>query len=193
MRIFGVVLAGGAGLRMGADKAMLPLAGKPLIEWVVERFLPQVEALAISANGDASRFEALDLPVLPDAASLGPLSGILAALTWARPLGATAVVSVPCDGPFVPPDLVPRLCLAADAGGPALATSGADMHPTYALWPVALLPALQTFLASGAKPRVRDFAMAHHAALAAFPPDTFVNANTPQDLARLEGYLAGRL
>ena len=98
----------------GADKAMALLAGQPLLAHVQARFAPQVEQLALSANGDPARFAAFGLPVLPDAASKGPLSGILQALHWAAPLGATAVVSVPGDGPFLPPDLVPRLCLAAN-------------------------------------------------------------------------------
>lgn len=175
---------------MGTDKALVALAGRPLVTWVVERFAPQVEALAISANGDPARFAALGLPVLPDTLSKGPLSGILIALKWAAPLGATALVSVPCDGPFLPPDLVPRLCLAGEAGTPAMATSGPDIHPTYGLWPINLIPALTAFLASGAVPRVRDFAMAHGATLAAFPPGSFTNANTPDDLARLAALLA---
>ena len=175
---------------MGADKALVPLAGQPLIAWVVERFAPQVADLVISANGDAARFGWLGLPVLADAVAKGPLSGILAALQRAAPLGATAVVCVPCDGPFLPPDLVARLCLAAKAGTPAIATSGADRHPTCSLWPVTLLPALEAFLASDAVPRVRDFALAHGATFAAFPPGSFANANTAEDLARLSAQLA---
>ncbi len=135
----------------GADKALMPLAGQSLLSHVIDRFEPQVERLAISANGDPARFAPLGLPVLPDTASQGPLSGILAALHWAAPLGATAVVSVPVDGPFLPPDLVPRLCLAAEPTGLALAASGDDWHPTFGLWPVTLAPALAAFLASGAK------------------------------------------
>ncbi len=190
MRIFGVILAGGAGRRIGADKALVALAGKPLIQWVAEGFAPQVEALALSANGDPARFAALGLPVLPDAFPKGPLSGILAALTWAAPLGATAVVSVPCDGPFLPPDLVPRLCRAGQAGTPVLATSGTDLHPTYGLWPIDLIAGLQAFLASDAVPRVRDFAAAQGATMASFPPGSFTNANTVEDLARLSAQLA---
>ncbi|MGL5010390.1 MAG: NTP transferase domain-containing protein, partial [Paracoccaceae bacterium] len=80
MRLFGVILAGGQGLRMGgADKALLPLAGQPLLAHVIARLEPQVERLAVSANGDAARLAAFSLPVLPDDdASMGPLSGILA-------------------------------------------------------------------------------------------------------------------
>ncbi len=193
MRIFGVVLAGGQARRMGgADKALMPLAGSSLVSHVIARFEPQVEALAISANGNPGRF-ALGLPVRPDAGSHGPLSGSRAALTWAAPRGAPAVASVPVDGPFLPPDLVPRLCLAAEASGLALAASPGGWHPTFGLWPVTLAPALAAFLASGAKARIRDFAIAHSAGIAHFPHDlAFANANTPDDLTRFTALLDAR-
>ena len=192
MRIFGIILAGGQSRRMGTDKALASLAGHSLLSHVSARFEPQVETLALSANGDPARFAWLGLPVLPDDTSHGPLSGILAALTWAAPLGATAVASVPVDGPFLPPDLVPRLCLAAGATAPALAASPNGLHPTYAIWPVSLAPALADFLASGAKARVRDFAQAHGAQTAAFPDDlAFANANTQDDLARFAALIGG--
>ena len=175
----------------GADKALADLAGQPLLSHVTQRFAPQVQALALSANGDPARFAAHNLPVLADDAANGPLSGILQGLLWAAPQGATAVVSVPVDGPFLPPDLVPRLCLAAEPSGLAMASSNGQLHPTYALWPVTIAPALATFLASGAKARIRDFALSHHAGIAAFPDDlAFANANTPDDLTRLAAYLA---
>ncbi len=187
MRLFGVVLAGGQGRRLGgADKAMLPLAGRPLIAHVIDRFAPQVERLAISANGDAGRFAAFGLPVLPDNGSLGPLSGVLAGLTWAS--CADAIVTVPVDCPFLPGDLAPRLLLA---GLPALAVSGGRDHPVCAIWPVALRGPLQAFLASGAKAKVRDFLVANGAARAVFPDDgAFGNINTPDDLATAEAMLA---
>lgn len=192
MRLFGVILAGGQARRMlGADKALVALAGNSLLSHVLHRFAPQVEELALSANGDPARFAAFGLPVLPDVAPHGPLSGILAALRWGGVQGATAVVSVPVDGPFLPPDLVPRLCLAAETGGPALAASPNGWHPTYGLWPVGLAPALAAFLASGAKARVRDFAMAQGVQIADFHDDlAFANANSPQDIARFAELIA---
>jgi molybdopterin-guanine dinucleotide biosynthesis protein A len=173
-----------------ADKALLPLAGQSLLSHVVARLEPQVERLAISANGDPARFT-LGLPVLRDETPLGPLSGVLAALRWAAPLGATAVVTAAVDSPFLPGDLTPRLCLAAEAApeGLAIAHSAKD-HPTFGLWPVALEPALAAFLASGENPRVLAFTTAHHAARAAFPDESaFQNLNTPEDLARAETLL----
>lgn len=194
MRLFGVILAGGQGRRMGgADKALLRLAGQTLVARAVERLEPQVERLAINANGDASRFGGLGLPVLADARSDGPLSGVLAGIDWAAAGGATAIVTVAVDCPFFPGDLVPQLALAAErsAGGVAIARSGGDDHPTFGLWPVGLRDALRAFLASGEKPRVRRFADMQAAARADFASDgSFGNLNTPDDLARAEAMLA---
>ncbi|MEH6775965.1 MAG: molybdenum cofactor guanylyltransferase MobA, partial [Cereibacter changlensis] len=149
MRLFGVILAGGEGRRMGgADKALLPLAGRSLLAHVRDRLEPQVEALALSANGDAARFAGFGLPVLTDAAPQGPLSGVLAALDWAAAQGADAVVSASVDTPFLPGDLVPQLWLAGD-GGLAVAECGGRLHPTCALWPVDLRDDLRGWLASG--------------------------------------------
>ena len=192
MRIFGIILAGGQGRRMGADKALLPLAGRPLLAHVRDRLEPQVEALAISANGDPARLARFGLPVLADDQPLGPLSGILAGLRWAAAQGADALVSAPVDAPFLPGDLTPRLILAADGPRLAIARAGERLHPAFGLWPVSLAPTLADFLASGAKPKVMDFAAAHHAAVAAFPDDgAFANLNTPQDLAAAEALLGG--
>ena len=188
VRIFGVILAGGQGRRMGgADKALLTLAGQSLIGRVAARFAPQVEQLAVSG-----RQGYLGLRCLVDDGSHGPLSGVLAAVRWAGAAGADAVVTVPVDGPFVPGDLVPRLLLAG-GGGVAVAQSGGRAHPTFALWPVGVAGALAAFLASGAKARVLDFARAEGAVMAEFPEDgSFVNLNTPEDLARAEAALAGQ-
>jgi molybdenum cofactor guanylyltransferase len=186
MRIWGVILAGGQGRRMaGADKALVQFAGSTLIGHAMARFQPQVEQLAISANGDPARFAAFGLPVLPDATSRGPLSGVLAALDWAEE--ADFIVSMAVDTPFIPGDLVPRLMLA---GAPAMAHSGGRDHPTAALWPVHLRDPLRAFLTSGAKARMRDFLDLHHAARAVFAADhAFDNINTADDLARAEARL----
>ena len=198
MRIFGVILAGGQGRRMaadGADKALVSLAGRPLVAHVIDRLNPQVEDLAISANGDAARFARYGLAVLPDTAGAGPLAGVLAALEWAAALGATAVLSVPVDGPFLPPDLCPRLCLAAETApqGLAMARAGGRTHPTFGLWPVSLAPVLAAFLASGVQPKVMDFARTHQASIADFPDDgAFDNLNAPADLARAEDLLRAK-
>lgn len=177
----------------GADKAFVPLAGRPLIAHVLDRLEPQVDRVLISANGDTTRFAAFGCPVLPDAAPRGPLSGVLAALNAAAGLGATHVVSTPVDTPFLPGDLVPQLLLASEASseGLALATTDDGDHPATALWPVGLAPALSAYLAGG-KAKVTGFAEAHDAARARFADArAFLNLNTPEDLAAAGALLKG--
>jgi molybdopterin-guanine dinucleotide biosynthesis protein A len=194
LRIFGVILAGGEGRRMGrVDKAFVQLAGRPLIAHVLDRLEPQVDRVLISANGDPARFAGFGCAVVADAAPQGPLSGILSALTAAAPLGATYVVSTPVDTPFLPGDLVPQLLLAAESSseGLAYASDATGDHPATALWPVGLAPALAAFLAEG-EAKVTRFTAAHGATRATFPdPRAFLNLNTPEDLARAEAFLKG--
>lgn len=190
VQIFGVVLCGGAGRRMGgADKALLRLAGQPLVTHLQDRLEPQVARLALSANGDAARLAFTGLPVLPDGAGAGPLAGILVALDWAATAGADAVVSAAVDTPFLPCDLVPRLWLAGD-GGLAVARCNGRLHPTAGLWPISLRAALRAQLDAG---QFKVMAFAEDAAVADFStdtPDPFLNLNTPEDLALAERALA---
>lgn len=195
MLIHGIILAGGAGRRMGgADKALLALAGRPLIAHVIDRFAPQVETLFVSANGDPDRLAGFGLPVLPDEAPMGPLSGILAGLRAAAARGATALVSVPVDCPFLPGDLVPQLCLAAETVPSRLALARAEGRDqgVFGHWPIVLAGPLAAFLASGVKPKVTDFAALQGAAFADFPDAAaFRNLNTPEDLSAAEALLRG--
>ena len=180
----------------GGDKALLPLAGRPLIAHVIDRLAPQAEPLAIGANGDPARFAAFGLVVVADGepAGAGPLAGLLAGLDWAASLGAGALVTAAVDTPFLPRDLVARLRDAAGPAGLAVAATpgrdGPELHPTAGLWPVGLRAALRADLARGAR-RLGGWAEAQGCALARFAdPDAFFNVNAPEDLARAEAMLA---
>jgi molybdopterin-guanine dinucleotide biosynthesis protein A len=182
-----VILAGGLSRRMGGgDKPLLRLHGRPLLAHVVARLAPQAGPLAINANGDPARFSAYGLPVLPDPVlgHPGPLAGILAALLWAKTLGAPAVLTAPGDAPFLPFDLLHGL---SEGDLPAIAASRGRPHPVVGLWPVTFEAPLRKTLAQG-RLRVLDFALAQGARVVDFPiPDDgrepFLNLNTPQDLA----------
>ena len=85
MNIIGVLLAGGLARRMGGgDKPLRLIAGRPLLDHVIERLRPQVAGLVLNANGDPTRFAAYDLPVVADSIPdyAGPLAGVLAGLDW---------------------------------------------------------------------------------------------------------------
>ena len=170
----------------GGDKCLLPLAGGwVVLDEIMARLAGQVDCLALNANGDAARFGSWGLPVLPDSvADAGPLAGVLAAMEWARAQGCDGVVTVAGDTPFFPGDLVARL---AAGGGPVALAKTDRVHPVFALWDVALAPALRLALDAGTR-RVMEFVAAQGAVEVVFPVaggvDPFFNINTPDDLAR---------
>lgn len=191
----GLVLAGGLGRRMGGEKALRLLDGRPLLGHVIGRVAGQVDAVAISANGDPGRFSGFGLPVLGDtvAGYPGPLAGVLAGLLWARALGLAEVLVVPTDTPFLPGDLLVRLRAGRDGtgrGGAGLvcAASLGRVHPVVSLWPVGLAAALGAALAGGER-RVMGWMGRHGMAVVDFAelPDPFANLNTPEELAAAQG------
>jgi molybdopterin-guanine dinucleotide biosynthesis protein A len=198
--VLGVILAGGRATRMGGgDKCLLPLAGRPILAHVIERLGPQVDALALNANGDPARFAAFGLPVLPDGVPdfAGPLAGVLAGLDWAAEFGAEAIVTAAGDTPFFPPHLAVALRSAAHAADAGLAVSltpsadGFARHPTFGLWPVDLRADLRAAL-DGGMPRMVDWTEARRCARAIFHDrgEPFFDVNTPGDLVRAEAMLA---
>ncbi|MFD1795702.1 molybdenum cofactor guanylyltransferase MobA [Paracoccus aurantiacus] len=187
-----VILAGGRARRMGGgDKVLLDLCGKPLLAHVIDRMQPQCGEMAISANGDATRFAAFGLPVLPDAVPdfPGPLAGILAGMEWAAARGAKVVISVAGDTPFLPATLIQALAEVAGPDGLALAAErvgeNTRTHPVIGQWPVSLRHPLHEALLRGER-KIMPFAQAHGARTTLFDADdtAFLNINTPQDLSR---------
>ena len=190
----GVILAGGLATRMGGgDKGLLPLGSQRVLDHVIDRLAPQVAGVALNANGDAARFDDLDLPVLSDSIEgfAGPLAGVLAGLDWAAGQGAETIVTVAADTPFFPCDLVPQLLLASEgmALPLVLATTpdperGTARHPTFGLWPVGLRDDLRASLEEGLRKVVlwTDRHGAHEARFPVVGVDPFFNINTPEDL-----------
>ena len=192
----GVVLAGGLARRMGGgDKPLREIGGRPILARVIERLEPQCECLALSANGDPSRFASFDLPVIADGIGghPGPLAGILAGFDWVaahRP-NAQWILSAPGDCPFLPRDLVVRLRQAVSLEGAdlAVAASRGRTHPVVGLWSVALRDALRQALIVEGLHKVGEWTARRRVATVAWPAepvDPFFNANTVEDLAEGE-------
>lgn len=189
LQLAGVVLAGGAGRRIGGSKAFVRLGDRPLLAHVIDRVAPQVKRMGINAPPDP-RLEAFGLPILPDfLPGCGPLSGILTALEWGHSVGENRVLTVAVDTPFLPSDLVERL---ATARVPAAYARTADgPHATTALWSVDLRMELRHALDGGVR-KVRDWTAAIGAEAVQFDDAAaFFNVNTPEDLRNAEAQLAG--
>ena len=179
--IAGLILAGGEARRLGGvDKPLLTIGSSTILARVIAALdLPD---LAISANGDPSRFTHFGRPVLGDGpfAGEGPLAGILAGLDWAFAIGARVLLTVPGDTPFVPRGLAEALLPP-----PAVAGSNGRIHHLVALWPIEVRTALRDRLSHPGPRHVARFADEIGMRRVDFPLaawDAFLNVNTPADL-----------
>ena len=149
--VSGIVLAGGRGRRMGGvDKGLQLLRGRPMVAWALERLAPQVDEVIVNANQNLEAYARLGHRVVPDAIGgfAGPLAGLHAGLcVVSQPLAVT----VPCDSPFLPLDLVARLRAALQAHDLAVAKTGAQPHPVFSLVRRAVRGHLEKFLSGGGR------------------------------------------
>lgn len=185
MSVTGIVLAGGQGRRMGGvDKGLQPLRGKPMIEWVLERLKPQVAEVVVNANQNIEKYEAYGHRVVRDEIGgfAGPLAGLHAGLKFAR---HPIVVTVPCDSPFLPADLVARLQAALGENQLAVAKTGEQPHPVFSLMKRDVRESLEAFLAQGGR-KIDAWYSALKVVEANFDDeaDAFRNINTLEELRR---------
>ena len=184
-----VILAGGKGRRMdGKDKGLVELANRPLIEYVIDVIKPQVETIILNANRNHEQYSQYGYPVISDALLdyQGPLAGFISALKSST---TSHIATLPCDGPFLPKDLVERLILAlTDSDAEiAVAHDGDRMQPVYSLIPTTLINSLNSFLDTGER-KIDLWYKQHRVALADFSdcPETFRNINTAEQRDRLQ-------
>lgn len=175
----------------GVDKGLVPLAGRPMVEHVIEALRPQVGQILLSANRNHDRYVALGYPVIADALDgyQGPLAGLATAL---RRHSTEFLVTVPCDAPLLPADLVRRLLAACEAGDAdvAVASDGERQQSVFLLARARVAPSLDTYLAGGGR-KVDVWLSGVHAAVADFSdePWAFVNVNDPGERQRVEAQL----
>jgi molybdenum cofactor guanylyltransferase len=195
--ITGVILAGGRGSRMGgADKGLQNFNGMPLALHTLMRLQPQVGEVMVNANRNLGAYESFGVPVWPDVLGdyPGPLAGFLTALERCE---TPWLVTVPCDTPLFPHDLVARLAAAAQEHDAEIAMAAAREEdgqirpqPVFCLMRVELMESLVKFTQSGGR-KIDAWTVQHKTALVTFdqPGDearAFFNANTLAELHQLE-------
>ena len=169
----------------GVDKGLVELAGLPMVCHVLARLAPQVGDVLVNANQNAERYGSFGYAVVPDAVGgfAGPLAGLHAGMTAAK---SPLVVTVPCDSPFVPLDLVARLAAALERAGAELAVARTfdQPHPVFALVRRDVLPNLAAFLESGGR-KIDAWYRALAVEEVSFDDeaDAFRNINTAEELA----------
>jgi molybdenum cofactor guanylyltransferase len=191
--ITAVILAGGKARRMGGeDKGLIELNGRPLLDYIISGLRPQVGTILVNANRNLARYREFGYPVVEDILGdyFGPLVGMATGMqSAATPL----LVSVPCDSPFIPADLVETLYHALGESGAeiSVAHDGNRLQPVYALLRCQLLPDLLAYLNDGGR-KIDTWYGQHHMVTADFStgPDVFLNLNTPEDRQQLENKLA---
>lgn len=189
--ITGLVLAGGRGSRMGGvDKGLQMFRGVPMVLHAILRLSPQVGALIINANQNIGPYEGFGYPVWPD--QMGGFEGPLAGLQTGLSLCETDyLVTVPCDSPFLPENLVAALGEALTAAGADIAVAVTEederrTHPVFSLMKAGVLASLTTYLQGGGR-KIETWYRSLPFVEVLFPDaDAFRNINTVDELRRFE-------
>jgi molybdopterin-guanine dinucleotide biosynthesis protein A len=199
----GIVLAGGRGSRMGGvDKGLQLYKGTALAKHAIEQLQPQVGHLLINANRNIDIYQAWGSPVSADVLMdgitdfAGPLAGFLIGLQHCT---TPYLMTVPCDTPRFPLDLVSRLAdaLSQQDADIAMVSSpdeeGVLRHqPVFCLMKRELVESLTAFTDAGGR-KIGAWAAQHRLARVNFnevydDPKAFYNANTLEDLQQLSSY-----
>ncbi len=189
--ITGLVLAGGRGSRMGGvDKGLQNHRGMPLAMHALLRLGPQVGELMINANRNIAAYEAMGVPVWPDVLPdyPGPLAGLLSGLERCE---TPYLVTVPCDTPNFPADLVARLAVSLQAEDAEIAMAAAPedgalrTQPVFCLLKHEMLESLVRYLHSGQR-KIDRWTALHRCVIVEFDDAAaFFNANTLAELQQL--------
>jgi molybdopterin-guanine dinucleotide biosynthesis protein A len=199
--ITGLILAGGRGSRMGGvDKGLQNFNGIPLALHTLMRLGPQVENVMVNANRNLAAYESFGASVWPDASAdfAGPLSGFLVGLERAE---TPYVLTVPCDTPRLPLDLVERLAQALVREGADIAMAAAlevddsghiqiRTQPVFCLMKIELSESLVKFTNAGGR-KIDAWTAQHNTVVVPFDapnddPMAFANVNTLNELQALE-------
>lgn len=188
------VQAGGQSRRMGRDKGLVELAGRPLIAHVLDRLQGLADDVVVTTNAPRD-YAFLGVRLASDAVpGAGALPGLATALEAAR---GDRVMVVACDMPFVRPSLMAHLLDLAREADVAIPRREGEYEPLLAVYRRTCLAAIQAALAAGQARMISFFPAVRVRPVEAaewerVDPDgrSFFNVNTPDDLQRAEGMLS---
>lgn len=183
-----VLLCGGKGSRMGgADKGLQNFNNVPLALNALLRLQPQVAEVMINANRNIGVYEGFGLPVVCDTYPdfPGPLAGFHAGLINTN---LPYLMTVPCDVPTFPLDLVEKMAQAFQ-GEPidlAVASVQGKSQPVFCLLDAQVISSLETFLRSGQGKIDKWYEQLRVKSVEFDRPEEFHNLNTLEELAKAE-------
>jgi molybdopterin-guanine dinucleotide biosynthesis protein A len=152
--ITAVILAGGQSRRMGQDKALMELGGKPLIAYLLEKVAGRFSQVVIAAN-DADKYGRFGAPLVPDAVpGLGPIGGLAAALEAAS---TDFILALPCDMPLVPVGLLDYIAGLPLEWQVVAPRRQGRFHPLCTRYHKSCFPFLQGLIADGKRRPVLFF------------------------------------
>lgn len=175
----------------GTDKGLMPVAGKPAIEYLLQRLRPQLDTILISANRNLDRYARYGYPVIEDTISgfPGPLAGIAAGL---HACTTRYLLCLPVDAPLLGDRYVVRMktCMDKTAGPACVATFNGKPEPVFCLLRKDLEQTLLDYLAGGHR-SVQAWLQGIGAHPVDFDdwPGQFININLEQDQRELEARL----
>jgi len=182
-----IILAGGSGSRIGGRKPDRLFRGRRLIAPVLDRVIEWgAPAAACVRAHDQVSGTGLDC-IIDRPGIAGPLAGLLAGFSWAAECELRHILTVPCDTPFLPGDLLSKLRRAAiEAGAPAVACCDGRRHPTCTVWPAETGPRVEAYAATGRRSLsgALEWCGAVDAKWTLDAGPLFININTPADLKR---------
>ncbi len=183
------VLAGGASRRMGANKSLVELNGKPLIQHVLES-LRRLNAPVLLVTNSPDQYSRFQVPMVPDIVpGKGSMGGIYSALVNSA---APFTLCVASDMPFLNVDLLIYLLslrTGFDAVVPMIDGQPQGLHAVYhrrCAEPIRKLIDRNELRITGLFEHLR-VRLVGEAAIRAIDPElrSFTNLNTPEELARL--------
>jgi molybdopterin-guanine dinucleotide biosynthesis protein A/rhodanese-related sulfurtransferase len=180
----GAVLCGGASRRMGRDKALIPLDGRPLAVRVAGALHAAGARPVIAVGGARSALGALGLRTTADLhPGAGPLGGVLTAFAALAEHDTIAVLA--CDLLWPNPAAVQALVAAAGAPGTQVAVPlvGGRLQYHHAVWRRDAEPALAAAFAHGQRSLRGAVAGLRLVAVTTVDPRAVRDADQPQDLA----------